>query len=107
MKLAQIILPEADNKGEPLLFQHQKLKSHLLSRWGGFTSTAGSGGWLRERDNTIVAEPVQIYSVAMERADVTHFRELARQVARDAGQECVMIVTPNGDVEFVKPKGDE
>jgi hypothetical protein len=106
MKLATIILPVADNKGDDLFFQHEQLKRGLLSRWGGYTVTQGHGSWLSPR-NEIVSEPVRIYHVAMERADVIALRTLAASVAHYARQFSVMIVTPCGDVEFVKPAEKE
>ena len=101
MKLAAIILPIADNEGRSLFHQHEQLKHELLAKWGGYTTTDGRGAW--QSQNRVVAEPVLKYEVAMERADVVAFRVLASSVAHAARQECVMIVTPNGDVEFVKP----
>ena len=101
MKLARIILPERDNNNGSLSWQHQALQDILVARYGGFTMTKGFGAWAN--DGTIKREPVWVYDVAMERAAVVDFRKLAADTARDAAQECVMIVTPQGDVEFVKP----
>lgn len=102
MKLARIILPERDNNNETLVWNHEQLKRDLVGRYGGFTMTKGYGGW-RSSSGSLLYETVWIYDVAMERADVQSFRQLAREVARYARQECVMIVTPQGDVEFLKP----
>jgi hypothetical protein len=105
MKLARIILPIMDNQLRPLNRQHEELKDRLLADWGGYTVTDGRGAWLHE--GKVYAEQVMIYAVAMERADVVRFRTLAAEIARAARQECVMIVTPNDDVEFVKPEAPQ
>lgn len=100
MKLAQIILPKFDNAHTPLVTQHAIVRGELLDRWGGYTMTEGFGGW--RSDGKDIAEPVNIYSVAMERAAVVEFRQWAKGVCTLTRQQCVMIVTPNGDVEFIK-----
>lgn len=102
MKLAQIILPIVDNAGKELFFEHGRLKHELMANWGGYTQVHGNGAWKSEADG-VIAEPVVVYSIAMPLADVVKFREIARGVAKSARQQCVMIVTPNGDVEFVAP----
>lgn len=102
MKLARIILPERDNQGESLSWQHQALQNMLVARYGGFTMTQGQGGW-KSPEGRAVHEPVWVYDVAMKNDEVVYFRTLARDIAGDARQECVMIVTPQGEVEFVKP----
>ena len=103
MKLAALILPICDNDGKSLFGEHQRLKHELLHRWGGYTVTNASGAW-RAPDGAVLAEASRRYEVAMERADVVDFRGIARDVAKRARQECVMIITPCGDVEFVKPE---
>lgn len=100
MKLARIILPERDNDNGMLTDEHGYLQKTLLERYGGFTQTSGIGGWKHE--GVIMYERVRIYDVAMERADVISLRNLAAEMATRANQHSVMIVTPNGDVEFVK-----
>lgn len=106
MKLARIILPIVDNAGNDLFFAHQELKHVLLKEFGGCTTTHGNGAWMPPAGGLPVAEPVMIYDVAMDRAATVVFRSIAARVARVARQECVMIVTPNGDVEFVKPENN-
>lgn len=101
MKLAKIILPERSNDNQLLSGVHQSLRQMLLDKFGGYTMTKGTGGWRNGAADQV--EPVYVYDVAMERADVLKLRDVARMVATDAGQHSVMIVTPNGDVEFVSP----
>lgn len=102
MKLARIILPERNNDNQHLTGVHQVLRERLMFQFGGYTMTKGIGGW-NNTDRRAVVEPVFVYDIAMERADTPTLRRIAAQVAADAHQDCVMMVTPNGDVEFVKP----
>lgn len=105
MKLAKIVLPHLDNQQQGLLRQHVELRHALVERWGGYTSYVGEGGWKNDAGK-VLTEGVTIYEIAMPLADVVRLRILASEVARDARQDCVMMVTPNGDVEFVKPRLD-
>lgn len=105
MKLARIILPERDNDNQSLAWQHQALQDQLIANFGGYTMTKGHGAWARP-DGTTQRETVQVYDIAMERADTPTLRAIVADIARDAKQDCVMMVTPNGDVEFVKPIDD-
>ena len=104
MKLAKLILPIRDNQYQMIEHVHAYLMQALVERWNGFTAYAGDGGW--RRGDAIIKEPVMIYEIAMPLADVVRLRTLASEIAREARQECVMMVTPNGDVEFVKPRLD-
>lgn len=105
MKLATIILPLIDNEGSDLFAVHQGLKHELLREYGGYTGVETIGGWAG-KNGTVEGEKAIKYEVAMERADVCKFRELAAATCRFAKQEAVMIVTPNGEVEFVHAKPD-
>jgi hypothetical protein len=103
MKLTQIILPEAWHiRPAHLWLQHQ-----LIERWNGYTAMPNSTGMWKDDDGNGYFEPVTVYMVAMERADVIHLREVAAEVARLGDQQCVMIVTPQGDVEFIKPAREQ
>ena len=106
MKLAKIILPDWGNDKQPLFMEHRQLQAELLKRWGGWTRTTGTGSW-RDDEDREVKEPVSVYLIAMSPADAPTLRALAARTARAAKQTCVMIVTPNGDVDFVKPSLDD
>ena len=106
MKLARIILPERCNQNYMLTLVHSDLRRRLVADYGGCTRTVGEGSWTND-DGEIKHERVYIYDVAMERAAVQDFRALAAEIAADARQDCVMIVTPQGDVEFVKPRKED
>lgn len=105
MKLAKIVLPMLDNEGKELSDVHEHLMKRLLELWGGFTSYEGLGKWINKQK--VYAERVIVYDIAMERQDVVRLRTLALSICVQARQESVMIVTPNGDVEFVHPAVDK
>ena len=100
MKLAQITLP----KGHHLYPSHIWLENQLIERWKGYTAHSAKGAWVDGGNG--VFEEVIVYSVAMERADVIHFRSMAQELCAMSKEQCIMIVTPNGDVEFVKAKAE-
>ena len=102
MKIASIILPLLDNDGRDLFMLHQQLKHDLLTRWGGYTSYETIGGW-RGATGMIEGEKAIKYEVAMPLGDVVTLREMAARYAFLAGQEAVMIVTPQGEVCFIHP----
>jgi len=105
MKIARIVLPMLDNQGKSLWDEHEHLMKRLLELWGGFTSYEGLGKWVDK--GKVYAERIVIYDIAMERQDVTKLRTLALSVCVQARQLSVMIVTPNGDTEFVHPPVDK
>jgi hypothetical protein len=106
MKLAKIILPITGNDGQLLERVHLYVRLQLIEKWNGFTVYDALGGWKRDDDVTL-NERVKVYEIAMSLADVQRLRVFASQIARDAKQDCVMMVTPNGDVEFVQPRVDD
>lgn len=103
MKLAQIILPEAWH----IRPAHLWLQEQIVQRWNGYTAVPSATGMWQDGEGNGHFEPVTVYMVAMERADVIHLREVAAEVARLGDQQCVMIVTPMGDVEFIKPRKEQ
>jgi len=106
MKLAQLILPLLDNNGESLFYQHEQLKHDLLKAWGGYTVQDGAGCW-KNVVGKIMAEQVRVYSIAMSITDAQKLRLLALELAAAARQESVMIILPDGTVEFVQPMKEE
>ena len=104
MKLARITLPAAGNLGADLWHEHQLLKQTILNHWGGYTSFHADGAWLPPGADRPQAERVVVYEVAMALGDAPKLRAVAARFARICDQQCVMIVTPNGDVDFVKPE---
>jgi hypothetical protein len=106
VKIAKIILPLIGNNGADLFMVHQHAKHYMLKNWGGYTSYETIGGWAG-KNGMVEGEKAIMYEVAMPLADVIKLRSLASFIGYQAQQECVMIVTPNGDVEFVKPDSIE
>lgn len=103
MKMAQITLPLMAPVYGALSWQHEQLKRDIVNKWNGYTAWPAQGMW-QDADGNGHYEEVMVYQIAMPRADVILLRALASAVAAAAGQQCVMIVTPNGDVEFIKPR---
>jgi hypothetical protein len=101
MKVGQIILPLYDNNGNGLSIVHQALRADIRSMFGGYTTWDAEGSWLNE--GKVINDSVTVYLIAMERQRAPELRKLASIYAREACQACVMIVTPNGDVDFVNP----
>lgn len=97
MKLAQIVFP----KHPHLYATHNWLEANIIANWNGYTAFPARGMW-QDANGDGHFEEVIVYQVAMERADVIKLRHLAAEAAKLGAQQCVMIVTPQGDVEFVK-----
>lgn len=100
MRIGRIILPMQDNNGEPMPLVHAELRHRLVSRFGGFTSYEGFGGWANA--GVVQQEPVVIYDVALSLCQADVLRSIARQVGREARQKSMMIALPDGDVEFLE-----
>lgn len=62
MREARFILPNRDNGGIDLGLVHRALRYHLAQEFGGYTTQAGTGGWLH--NGALLDEPVTIYDVA-------------------------------------------
>lgn len=99
MKMAQITMPKSHDTMPALLW----LEREIVQRWKGYTNWLANGFWEDPEGNGFYEEVI-VFQVAMERADVIHLREVAAELAARGDQQCVMIVTPNGDVEFIKAK---
>lgn len=102
MKIASLILPNADNAGTPLHDVHACLRADLQDNFGGFTALPSSGGWLDAR-GVVVAETGTLYFIAMldDAENERKLRSIARHVCKLASQDCVMIATAAGVVEFI------
>ena len=102
MRLATLILPNADNAGASLADVHAALQSDLCDNFGGFTSHAVNGAW-RDSAGKVRYEPGTLYLVACD--DSAKARETLESLARFHGhaalQECVFVVHANGEVVIV------
>jgi hypothetical protein len=68
MREACIILPYASEgpyKYGKLARANAHLRSTLVSLWGGYTKTQGSGAWYAPTGDTVI-DQINIYTVAME-----------------------------------------
>jgi hypothetical protein len=99
---AKIILPVLDNDGKPIAAARNAAIAAMVAAFGGLTSWDGRGHWANPQGK-LFAERVTIHATAMENspANVARLREIASAFARDAGQEAVYIVTPEGGAEFI------
>lgn len=107
LKEARLVLPEGIDDASI----HHELKRTLSRRFGGYTATAGNGGWIDDDDDdSLVQEPVIVYDVAM--PDTGLYRDRLREVAvlyaAKLKQKAVYIRYANGNVDIVtlpKPAG--
>lgn len=98
--------------------------SRLSQAFGGYTMTSGKGGWiapdgtLHNDDVLVVDVAVPMFlSVSQAGGIVTHeteragmhatsvLFEIAREYCRDAGQQCVYVRGPHGDVALIDQHG--
>lgn len=100
MREARLILPNADNDGQPLSFAHDWLKGELIGAFGGYTATPSQGGW-RSPNGTIYEEPGTAYDIACDDGCDAYLRGLAQRIGRLARQQAVYLRQPNGVVEIV------
>ena len=104
-RIAQIILPKADNDGNSLTWHHVQYQKAFAHCYGGFTAYDVHGGWMHE--GRVMQDASVSYHIAMHdddgdmSGDVVKLRQLAQAAAKELKQECIFIVLPCGDVEFV------
>lgn len=102
MREARIILPKADNHGQPLDLAHADLARALCRNFGGATATATRGMWVSD-DGKLYDEPGIAYDVAMD--DTPANREIMRALAvaygRRCGQEAMYVRYASGDVAIL------
>lgn len=76
------------------------IRADLTNLCGGCTTVDGIGTWTDPDTQSIVHEQCTIFSVATTLDDDACL-ELASTIADMARQKSVMVVLPNGNVEFV------
>lgn len=101
-RIAQIILPKQDNDGKSLTWAHDIYQKAFCSAFGGFTAYDVRGGWMNDKGILYQDESVS-YHIAMDDtfANAEKLRGLAKAAALECRQECIFIVLPSGDVEFI------
>lgn len=101
-RIAQIILPKSDNDGKSLTWVHSQYQKTFCIVFGGFTAYDIRGGWMDDSGRIYQDESVS-YHIAMEdtEGERNRLRGLASAARLECKQECIFIVLPNGNVEFV------
>lgn len=101
MKYATLILPTVNNDGVDQTDTHCAMQSVLCDTFGGFTMTAGKGGW--KHGALVYHDPVGIYSIAMEDSaiDRAKLESIALFYGHMADQISVMVIHANGAVAFL------
>ncbi len=103
MKEARLIVPTHSRAGRPAPHVTKTVRDFLITNFGGFTETIGSGGY-RNQDGYIELDAVLIFDVAIDYDMPSHqalMRGIARKVCIGLNQECVYLRQTNGLVEFV------
>ena len=103
-RIAQIILPKTDNDGNSLVWQHEQYQKAFCAIYGGYTSYEVQGGWMNDEGKLYRDESIA-YHIAMDDMGTIKLRALAQAAAHELKQECIFIVLPNGNVEFISKDG--
>ncbi len=103
-RIAQIILPKFDNDGKSLTWQHEQYQKTFCIIFGGFTAYEVQGGWM-DYSGRICQDTSVSYHIAMDDMGTIKLRALAQAAAHELKQECIFIVLPNGNVEFISKDG--
>jgi hypothetical protein len=98
-----IIMPKAkpDRQNPDGLGVHY-LRANLLNYFGGYTEEAVSGAWL-DPAGTVHRDHSIRFTVAIRTAVALHgvLRKLAIRAGELAGQQCVYVRDPDGQVHFL------
>lgn len=93
MYLFQILLPRADNEGEPFARDDfDRVKEDLVRRYDGVTAyiqAPAEGLWLQEEETQ--GDDIVIFEVMTERLDLAEWRARRRELERRFRQEKVII----------------
>lgn len=101
-RIAQIILPKADNDGKSLVWVHELLQHKLCAAFGGFTAIDSFGGWVDPKTDKLYKEDGVLYNVAVRGySDAFTLRQIAAWALQEAKQEAIFVVFGDGTVEFV------
>jgi len=102
LRLAQIILPKADNDGADLKAVHYSLRRAIAKRFGGFTALDSFGGWIDD-SGKLFEEPGVTYQIACEDSEETRaaLREIATVHGRAAAQLAVFVSYPDGSADIL------
>ena len=99
-RIAQIILPKFDNDGKSLAWCHEQYQKAFCVCFGGYTAYNVRGGWMND-DGELYRDESIAYHIAMDDMGPIKLRALAQAAAHELKQECIFIVLPSGEVEFI------
>ncbi|MBB4039094.1 hypothetical protein GGR34_000729 [Microvirga flocculans] len=101
MREARIIVPLKDNDGNDLTAVHTFAKHALCRKFGGFTATPISGGWMDD-DGTFYEDHSIAYDIAMvpDRQDDV-LRDLVLELGVMARQLAMYCRYASGTVEII------
>lgn len=98
----KIILPAKDNKGNDLAYLQALLKRDLCNQFGGYTVTAGAGGWWKAPEDKkdspkIYQENVYIYHVSFvpTEENINKLLTIAKTYGKICEQFCMYVVINN------------
>lgn len=97
-RIAKIYLPFTANDGESLDKVHADLRDEVCLRYGGVTTTIGTGSWFDD-GGMLYSKFVSIFEFAADDS-VVGFAEIAKianRYGREAKQRAVAYVLPNGE----------
>lgn len=105
MRVATINFPKAKNDGTLLTDAAKRFAVLLCATFGGFTAIEAQGGWTSE-SGELFLEPMTAYQVAMEdtSANRVALLELAHFVGKEAEQQAVYMVYPDGRAEIIETR---
>lgn len=97
-QFAVIHLPVKDNDGVSLEAENNEVLRQLAEKWGGFTVTPASGGWV---DNNKLYRDVVLRVLVAGVDNKADWFELAEQVKKTHRQLSVYVEFYTGEVHFV------
>lgn len=101
-RLATIILPTLDNKGQSLALVQDWLEIKLLDTFGGYTAYPVIGAWRNDKGKTFRDHNIK-YEIAIDAfgCGFVQLEVIAQELCRLADQEAIFLTDPDGIVSFV------
>lgn len=96
---ARIVMPTGDMHGD-MPAVHGILRRALAAAFGGFTQTAGEGGWVSP-SGELVYETVFVYDVAILPSQNAELARIAVDAGRRLGQHSVYVRYSHGVVDII------
>lgn len=72
-----------------------EVRAELVTLFGGLTETSARGFW-KGNDGKLWDEPSAVWEVLMENGKYWNHREYAKRLCARLGQQCILVVTPEG-----------